>query len=108
MHALRKNSTMSMFSHLADVTLVNKLVKGVLSISARFPPDNGSCMIVHTCAMVGYVFPIRLHVTLDMTRELNIKFINIMLYTSIYLSSISTIYSSVHLALPFIHLSIHS
>lgn len=104
---------MSMFSfwnmYLADVTLVNKLVEGVLSVSARLPPDDGSCVVVHTCAMVGYVLPIRLHVTLDITREVSITYIHETFYTTCYIlaypchPSPPSIHSSIHASIPTIH-----
>lgn len=74
--------------YFTDITLMNKLVKGMLAVSARLPPYDGSCMVIHACAMVGYVLPIRLHVSLKRTREVHLRFINknvihYMLYTTI-------------------------
>lgn len=70
--------------YLADVTLVNKLVEGVLSVSSRLPPYDGSCMVVYTCAVVGDVLPIRLHVTLN--REGNVQLKNEILQNTLYTS----------------------
>lgn len=45
-------------------TLVDELVKSMLAIGPRLPPHNGACLVVHTGARFGDVFPIGLHVAL--------------------------------------------
>ncbi len=49
---------------LGSHTLVNELVEGVLSVGSRFPPYNGSSVVIHTGARLGDVLPVGLHVSL--------------------------------------------
>ncbi len=56
---------------LGSHTLVNELVEGVLSVGSRFPPYNGSSVVIHTGARLGDVLPVGLHVSLKDHQQLN-------------------------------------
>mmetsp|Transcript_25178 Transcript_25178/g.35477 ORF Transcript_25178/g.35477 Transcript_25178/m.35477 type:complete len:222 (+) Transcript_25178:674-1339(+) len=45
-------------------TLMDELVKGVLSIGSRFAPDDGSCLNTNLFAILGNVLSVRFHISL--------------------------------------------
>lgn len=51
-----------------DVTLVDQLVEGVLSVGPGLAPHDWSSVVVDTSAIFGDVLPVRLHVALTTTQ----------------------------------------
>src|SRR5690606_31442602 len=45
-------------------TLMDKLIKGMLSVGAGLAPDDGPGLVIHRMAFAVYVFAIALHITL--------------------------------------------
>ncbi|CNU64367.1 Uncharacterised protein [Salmonella enterica subsp. enterica serovar Bovismorbificans] len=45
-------------------TLVNQLIKRVLTVGAWFAPDNWACLVIHGVAATVNVFTVGFHVTL--------------------------------------------
>lgn len=51
-----------------DVTLVDQLVEGVLSVGPGLAPHDWPSVVVDTSAIFGDVLPVRLHVALTTTQ----------------------------------------
>ncbi|MNT52804.1 hypothetical protein D3C72_1898450 [compost metagenome] len=45
-------------------SLVDQLIKSMLSVCSRFTPNDRSCLVVYTLAIPVYIFPIALHIPL--------------------------------------------
>lgn len=51
-----------------DVTLVDQLIEGMLSVGPGLAPHDWSSVVVDTSAIFGDVLPVRLHVALMTTQ----------------------------------------
>lgn len=63
----KKKKGVCVRSALGGVTLMDKLVEGVLSVGPGLAPHDRSGLVVHTGAIFGDVLPVRLHVALTTT-----------------------------------------
>src|ERR1700691_3262466 len=58
-------------------SLMNKLVKRVLSVSARFAPDDRPSLIVHLLAVEGYVLAVAFHLELLKVRRKALQIVRV-------------------------------